>query len=591
MQIDYTTLLLATAWTTAAFALLSWLMAGAEPALRSLRLSGLGILCFSIGMPLLLLRGGRYDAAGIVLGNALVFIGWGLQLAAIRHLAGRPPWFWLGPAAAGLWVAACLVPAFMASEALRLGLASGLIAAIAGAAAWELGRNWTGWRPARALIWLACGLHPAVMTVRLLAVSLSGPAAARALDPSVILTGTLAVVACALILIAEAMRRAARRTHADLAAAHAEAARSRDLLAQVIESLPAVIYVNRIRPDFTWRRLFLSANTESTIGWPREALEADDSLEARTEWTAAEKRAAMTELMTQGQVVVEVPMRRADGSRFWARRQSRVAHRHADGSIDAVGYVVDISQERSLTAQVQASAKLATLGEMAANLAHELGQPAATMCLAAANAARGLRSHGETAIPDVLRRLDRIIAQGERMNTLMQHLKAFARADPLVLGPVAVAAAVEGALALTRAGLRQEEILLEQEIAPGLPPVQAQLVPLEQVLVNLLLNARDSIRLQPPGTPRRIRLRAMPAGAGQVAIEVADTGGGLDAAILPRLFEPFVTTKPMGEGLGLGLSVSHGLVRGMGGTIVARNSVEGAVFIVTLPCAAALVPA
>jgi len=290
-------------------------------------------------------------------------------------------------------------------------------------------------------------------------------------------------------------------------------------------------------------------------------------------------------------VVIEVPMRRPDGKRFWARRQSRIARRHADGSVDVVGYLVDITGERMLTAQMQASAKLATLGEMATGLAHELGQPAATMCLAASNAARGLRNRGEAAIPDALRRLDRIIGQGERMGALMQHLKAFARAEPILLGPVAVAKAVEGALVLTAAGLRQEEIVLEQEIDCDLPLVQAQLVPLEQVLMNLLLNARDAIRTLPPGAQRRIRLRAARLGESQVAIEVADSGGGLDAAILPRLFEPFVTTKPMGEGLGLGLSVSLGLVRGMGGSIAAVNEGAGAVFTVTLLCAPALVPA
>jgi C4-dicarboxylate-specific signal transduction histidine kinase len=290
-------------------------------------------------------------------------------------------------------------------------------------------------------------------------------------------------------------------------------------------------------------------------------------------------------------VVLEVAMRRPDGERFWARRQSRVARRHADGSVDVVGYLVDITGERKLTAQMQASAKLATLGEMATGLAHELGQPAATMCLAASNAARALRKHGEAAIPDALRRLDRIVDQGERMGALMQHLKAFARTEPILLGPVAVAKAVEGALVLTEAWLRQEEILLEQEIDPDLPLVQAQLVPLEQVLMNLLLNARDAIRPLPAGAPRRIRLRAARAGEAEVAIEVADSGGGIDVAILPRLFEPFVTTKPIGEGLGLGLSVSHGLMRSMGGAITARNGPDGAVFTVTLPCAAALVPA
>jgi signal transduction histidine kinase len=468
---------------------------------------------------------------------------------------------------------------------------SGLAFLLSALVAWELGRSWTGWRPLRVVIPLLCGIHPAVHLIRMAAILLYGAEGAFALNPAMIFSGIVDIFACTLILIAEAMRRAEQRTREQLAAAHAETATSRDLLAQLIENLPAVIYRNRIRPDFRWTRTFLSSNTGRVIGWPRASLEANDSLETRTEWTEAERRAALTELTTQGEVVVEVPMRRPDGSMFWVRRGSRVAARYADGSVSVVGYIVDITRERSLTAQMQASAKLATLGEMAAGLAHELGQPAATMCLAAANAAKGLRSRGEAAIPDALKRLDRIIAQGERMGVLMQHLKAFARAEPLTLGPVAVAAALEGALVLTQAGLRQEEILLEQEITPGLPLVQAQLVPLEQVLVNLLLNARDAIRRQPPGTPRRIRLRAVQDGAARVAIEVADTGGGLDAAILPRLFEPFVTTKPIGEGLGLGLSVSHGLIRGMGGTIAAVNGEDGAVFTVTLACMPALVPA
>src|SRR4051812_14214602 len=123
-----------------------------------------------------------------------------------------------------------------------------------------------------------------------------------------------------------------------------------------------------------------------------------------------------------------------------------------------------------------------TLGEMAAHLTHELGQPAATMCLAAANAARALRNRGATAVPDALARLDRITAQGERLGALMQHLKAVTQAGALVPGPVSVAAAVEAALVLTGAGLRQDVAALEQAIEPGLPMVVGQFVPLTQVL-------------------------------------------------------------------------------------------------------------
>ena len=153
-----------------------------------------------------------------------------------------------------------------------------------------------------------------------------------------------------------------------------------------------MIYLNRIRPDFPWTRTFLSANTQRTIGWPRASLEADDSLETRTDWTPAEKRAALVELTTQGEVLVEVPMRRPDGRLLLGPAAAPASPaRYADGSVYVVGYLVDITGEQNLTAQMQASAKLATLGEMATGLAHELGQPAATMCLAARNAARALR--------------------------------------------------------------------------------------------------------------------------------------------------------------------------------------------------------
>jgi signal transduction histidine kinase len=104
--------------------------------------------------------------------------------------------------------------------------------------------------------------------------------------------------------------------------------------------------------------------------------------------------------------------------------------------------------------------------------------------------------------------------------------------------------------------------------------------------VNLLVNAADALRSLPPGAPRRIRVAAAaeggPTGA-MVRLTVADTGGGILAAILPRLFEPFVSTKDADQGTGLGLSICHGLVKAMGGGIEARNGPEGAVFTILLP--------
>ena len=124
------------------------------------------------------------------------------------------------------------------------------------------------------------------------------------------------------------------------------------------------------------------------------------------------------------------------------------------------------------------------------------------------------------------------------------------------------------------------------------PQVLGHVLPLEQVLVNLLANARDAMEGLPPEAPRRVRIAAAPAGVdGQVALTVADTGGGIPAAVMARLFEPFVSTKDADHGTGLGLSICHGLVKAMGAGIAARNEGEGALFTITLVAAPALAEA
>jgi C4-dicarboxylate-specific signal transduction histidine kinase len=144
--------------------------------------------------------------------------------------------------------------------------------------------------------------------------------------------------------------------------------------------------------------------------------------------------------------------------------------------------------------------------------------------------------------------------------------------------------AVEGALALVGASLRDAGVAVEVALDPPPGPVVlAQLVPLEQVLANLLGNARDAFASRPPEAPRQVRISSCTDPRfGQVRIIVEDTAGGLPQAVLDRLFEPFVTTKDAEKGTGLGLSICHGLVRGMGGSIEAHNGEAGAVFTITL---------
>ena len=231
-----------------------------------------------------------------------------------------------------------------------------------------------------------------------------------------------------------------------------------------------------------------------------------------------------------------------------------------------------------------AASRLASLGEMAAGLAHEIKQPLQSISLAAEIAQLAIRRH-DTA--EAERRLDRIVEQTQRSADLLDRLRRFARGAEGVtaLEDVPLAAVVEGTLSLVGSVLRDASIVVEVALGDPPPVMRGQGVLLEQVLSNLLLNARDALAARPAGAPRRISIAAAPGPDGMVRLTVADTGGGIAPEVMARLFEPFVTTKGPDKGTGLGLSICHGLVKGMGGSIEAHNEIAGAMFTITLPSA------
>lgn len=238
--------------------------------------------------------------------------------------------------------------------------------------------------------------------------------------------------------------------------------------------------------------------------------------------------------------------------------------------------VTDITGERKAEAQAAANARLAALGEMAAGLAHELRQPLTTVVLAATNAGRALE---RGATDSVRERLERCIAQAMRASDLIDHLRRFARGWDTEEDATAVALdePLEGALLLVRGTLREAGIEILTEFGSPAPVVLGRSLAIEQILVNLLMNARDALAALPPDRPRRVSLTAM-AVPGGVELQVADTGGGIPEDVMPRLFEPFVTTKGPDRGTGLGLSICNGLMRTMGGAISVTNEAGGACF-------------
>lgn len=255
-----------------------------------------------------------------------------------------------------------------------------------------------------------------------------------------------------------------------------------------------------------------------------------------------------------------------------------------------VGIGLDNTERRAAELMIYQSAKLVTLGEMATGLAHELNQPLNAIKLTVENVV--LRASRSTPDKDYLDgKLDKIRRNVARAASIIDHMRIFGRRAERTLGPVDPAQACEGALSITNAPLRLANIACHVVCPAGLYHVRAEIGLLEQVLINLVLNARDAILTRREHHPESgrddyIELSAQPLADGRVQISVADTGGGVPEALLARIFEPFFTTKPVGQGTGLGLSLSYGIVRDFGGELRVENVAGGARFLIELPAAA-----
>lgn len=229
------------------------------------------------------------------------------------------------------------------------------------------------------------------------------------------------------------------------------------------------------------------------------------------------------------------------------------------------------------TAELVQAAKLATIGQMATGMVHEVNQPLTAIGAFAGNAQRfmELGRHDR-----VTQNLGEIAAQVERLATITRRLKGFARRPGDDLASVALAPAMERVLAMVGPRLREQGVAVEFDPGPEGLSVTAEQIRLEQVMVNLIANALDSMKRSDDGA-LSIRFRRQ---GGRTLVSIADTGPGIPEEILPRLFDPFTTTKPSGEGLGLGLSIASAIVRDFGGNLTAANRREGgAIFTLDLP--------
>jgi len=223
---------------------------------------------------------------------------------------------------------------------------------------------------------------------------------------------------------------------------------------------------------------------------------------------------------------------------------------------------------------LQQSSKLAVLGEMSAAVSHELNQPLAAMKTYLAGARMLMTRNRPDEALTSFQRIDDLI---ERMGAITRQLKSYARQPGDVFSPVNMADAVASALAMMEPQLRSRKITITRTLPNEPVVIMGDRVRVEQVIINLLRNAIDAVQDQPEG---HIDILLV---AGETAVlTVRDNGHGIDN--FETLFEPFYTTKQPGEGVGLGLAISSGIVNDLGGRLLARNAPDGgAVFEVQLP--------
>jgi histidine kinase len=252
----------------------------------------------------------------------------------------------------------------------------------------------------------------------------------------------------------------------------------------------------------------------------------------------------------------------------------------------------DITKRLEAEQQLIQASKMATLGEMATGVAHELNQPLAVIKTASRFFIKKIRN--KEPIPEhiISTMAEEIDSHVDRASRIINHMREFGRKSDRKLDSISINDVLRKTSEIFSQQLKARGIDVVWDLADHLPPVNADSNRLEQVFINLLINARDAIEDKVQASPhlkgeKKIYLTSRRRD-GKVQVEVRDTGKGIPNTLIGKIFEPFFTTKEVGKGTGLGLSISYQIIKDFGGTIRARSPEgEGAAFTISFPAAGA----
>jgi PAS domain S-box-containing protein len=344
---------------------------------------------------------------------------------------------------------------------------------------------------------------------------------------------------------------------------------------QLLEQLPDAVVVHRegrvVLLNRAARRL-LDVKEDTVAGRPVEDLIPVGDPAGTLAWLQAPPGSP-----------TELEWRRANGHPVVLEAQTVQAE--LEGQPANVAILRDVTERKALQAHLITTDRLASMGTLAAGVAHEINNPLAFVWgnMEALNVELDRRGALQWEVPgDVtLSEYMADIFEGlHRVKTIVGDLKTFSRPDEATMGPLDVGEVIGSALKMTQANIRHHA-----RVKTDLQPctmVDGNAARLGQVMVNLLMNATHACLDGHPNT-HTVAVRCRMDGD-HVMVEVEDNGTGIPAEALPRIFDPFFTTKPVGEGTGLGLSICHGIVTAMGGSLTVRSRLgAGTTFTLRLP--------
>jgi len=349
----------------------------------------------------------------------------------------------------------------------------------------------------------------------------------------------------------------------------------------VVTSISDHIYVSEISPDGQFENRYVSPNIEKLVGYPPQRIMEDWTFWAGTlihpdDRAYAARQAGQLRTANRGEV--EYRMIRADGEVIWVRDSARV---YIEGDCRIVyGVVSDISERKRSEEIMLASQKLADLGTLAAGVAHEINSP--LQVITGVSKSLQNRLEKDRLNTDFLaHKLDVIHRNGWRCAEIVRSLKTYAHTSSMQVAPNDLNEIIKDTLLLTEHQLKSwSNVIVTTHLNPELSPMDCDRNQISQIIINLLVNARD----------------AMPAGGeitistdynettGEFLLKVADTGSGIPDSVRGKIFDPFFTTKPIGAGTGLGLSIIAGVVQVHGGEIEVQSAPSvGTTFLLKFP--------